>query len=213
MNFLEEQNLADEIYILLGGTILDLEITKNDIKSLVKVSLRKIAPYINSTAFVKVQAAPIVRLDDDVVSVVRVFESPDYSTGADIDETKLRVIDSKDMTSYIVESARRSEIDRIVNRSFKVIGRDLYLDKFYGAVTLEVIKRPKLSELDEFSKSWVFDYTLALSKEAIGRIRSKYKANTPIELDTSLLSEGLAEKERLESILKDDGHGFFMVLK
>ena len=61
-----------------------------------------------------------------------------------------------------------------------------------------------------FAHPWIFNYSLALAKIILGRIRTKFSnfqsiGNTGISLDGSdLLNEGLNEKEKLEEILKNE---------
>lgn len=64
-------------------------------------------------------------------------------------------------------------------------------------------------DLNQTAKIWVRKYLTALSKEALGRARGKFKGKLPIpeaegEMDyDSLLSEGKDEKDKLETELKD----------
>jgi hypothetical protein len=64
-------------------------------------------------------------------------------------------------------------------------------------------------ELNSPSKIWVRKYLTALSKEALGRSRGKFRGKIPIpdaegEMDyESLLAEGKEEKERLDAELKE----------
>ena len=59
-----------------------------------------------------------------------------------------------------------------------------------------------------YVSDWIFDYALAECKIILGRIRSKFAGfgsigNVGIDLDgDALLSEGAAEKERLEETLR-----------
>ena len=69
--------------------------------------------------------------------------------------------------------------------------------------------------VDERAKTWIFDYSVALCKESLGRIRSKYKStSTPLELDgETLVQEAQQEKERLHQELSELGYGEFRVLR
>lgn len=70
----------------------------------------------------------------------------------------------------------------------------------------------KIDELPGVDQGWVAEYTLALAKEALGRIRGKFQGvpgnDLPVETDwAELLSEGLEAQERLLEGLKEKGKG------
>jgi hypothetical protein len=73
--------------------------------------------------------------------------------------------------------------------------------RFYGVISCYV-ERPIRDILKEL---WVYQYSLALTKIAVANIRGKYGA---VQLfgggslnSTDLMTQGLAEKEKLENIL------------
>ncbi len=72
--------------------------------------------------------------------------------------------------------------------------------KFYGVVSCYLEKPIR----DLIKEPWVYQYALALTKISIGRVRGKF-GNAQLfggtSLDTSLLQEGLQEKEKLETML------------
>ena len=60
-------------------------------------------------------------------------------------------------------------------------------------------------------EQWIYQYALALCKITLGRIRGKYGGAALFgggQLDTSVLQEGLAEKERLEELMLNGSPGF-----
>ena len=75
-------------------------------------------------------------------------------------------------------------------------------------------------EATDTDSDWIFDYALAECKILLGNIRSKFAnfnsiGNIGIGLDgDSLLSQGQAEKERLEETLRleegHEGYGIFL---
>ena len=72
--------------------------------------------------------------------------------------------------------------------------------RFYGVVSCYV-ERPIRDVIKEL---WVYQYSLALSKIIIGRIRGKYSGTTLFgggTLDISMYQEGMTEKENLENQL------------
>ena len=69
--------------------------------------------------------------------------------------------------------------------------------RFYGVVTC-YLEKPVIDTLKE---QWVYQYALALTKIAIGRVRGKYTGTSLMgggSLNTDLLQEGLNEKASLE---------------
>ena len=85
------------------------------------------------------------------------------------------------------------------------MGNTLFLDNYYSYITLEWIpKSIKFEEVEEYEWiEWISNYATALTKEAIGRVRSKYKVEgSPFELDgEALLDEAKDEKASLSEYL------------
>lgn len=81
-------------------------------------------------------------------------------------------------------------------------------DRFYGVINCYV-ERPIR---DIIKEPWVYQYALALSKIAIGNVRGKYTGTTMFgggQINyNDLLSQGLAEKEKLEQKLFESAPGF-----
>ena len=72
--------------------------------------------------------------------------------------------------------------------------------RFYGVISCYV-ERPIRDVIQEL---WVYQYSLALSKIIVGRIRGKYSGTTLFgggTLDISMYQEGMTEKENLENQL------------
>lgn len=67
---------------------------------------------------------------------------------------------------------------------------------------------PIYAQVNSVGRSWIFEYTLAVSKEMLGYVRGKY-SNVPIPGDdvqlnqSDLISSATAEKERLVTKLKE----------
>jgi len=80
--------------------------------------------------------------------------------------------------------------------------------RFYGVIACYV-ERPLR---DIIKEPWVYQYALALSKISIGNVRGKYTGTTMFgggQINyNDLLSQGLAEKEKLEEKLYTSAPGF-----
>ena len=73
-------------------------------------------------------------------------------------------------------------------------------DRFYGIVEC-YLEKPLIDLVKEL---WVYQYSLALTKIGIGRVRSKYTGTNLFgggSLSTDILQEGITEKEKLEQQL------------
>lgn len=79
--------------------------------------------------------------------------------------------------------------------------------RFYGVVGCYIERRLK----DIIKEPWVYQYALALSKISIGNVRGKYTGTTMFgggQINyNDLLSQGLAEKEKLEAKLYEGAPG------
>ena len=92
-------------------------------------------------------------------------------------------------------------------RMFPQPGSTVSNIRFYGVLVCYV-ERPIRDILKEL---WVYQYSLALTKMAVANIRGKYGA---VQLfgggslnSTDLLTQGLAEKEKLETALYEGAPG------
>ncbi len=77
----------------------------------------------------------------------------------------------------------------------------------YGIVSCYLEKKIQ----DMIYEPWIYQYTLALCKIVLARIRGKYEGTALFgggSLDTSMLQEGLTEKEKLETRLYEQAPGF-----
>jgi len=96
-------------------------------------------------------------------------------------------------------------------RSYQFDDRTQYLklypqpkrnSRFYGVVECYV-ERPIR---DVIKEQWVYQYSLALTKIVVGRVRSNFGAVTLLgggSLNYDMLQEGMQEKEKLEALLTD----------
>jgi len=79
--------------------------------------------------------------------------------------------------------------------------------RFYGTIACYVERRLK----DLIKEPWVYQYALALSKITIGNVRGKYTGTTMFgggQINyNDLLTQGLAERERLEQKLYEGAPG------
>lgn len=197
---------------MLGGSVLKLEVSDDDISECIDMAYDKVKPYLQDEVFLTKGWASVLDLTEDrVVDVIRVLRA-----SGDISD-----IAGKQFDFEAVKIDRRSIVKNVIGSypiideeiRFKFINNKLYLDAntvTTGLITIEAMVDPDLELLkDEQATQWIYSYALALAKQICGRIRSKFKSgNIPIELDgDSLLSEAQQELERLETELNERQFG------
>lgn len=78
--------------------------------------------------------------------------------------------------------------------------------RYYGVISCYVERPLK----DIIKEQWVYQYSLALSKIVLARVRGKYTGTTLFgggQINANMLEEGLAEKEKLETKLYEGAPG------
>jgi hypothetical protein len=212
-----KSQITSRIKTLLGGEILELEVSDKTIGELIDIAYGVMKPYITDTKFITKPFAQMIDLGEEkVVGVIRVHpaESSIYTQDKMFDFEGIR-LDRRSLKRSILGSY--PIIDNEIN--FNFIDNKLYLeyDKVYtGSVTIEALWSPPLEEVtDARAETWITNYSLALTKQVVGRIRSKYKSpNVPVETDgDTMLSEAQTEIQMLEAELHDRQFGPFMILR
>lgn len=214
---MDKQTVISRIKLLLGGDVLELEVGEKAIDECINIAYSTIKPYITDSILISRPFAQVLDLSEEgIEDVVRVYpaESSIY--------TQDRMFDFEGI------KLDRMSIRRSVLASYPIIDTDLHFkfsdgrlylesDKVYtGTVTIEALYTPPIEKLrDERANTWIQSYTLALAKQIVGRIRSKFKSpNVPVELDgDTLLSEAQTELQMLEAELQDRQFGPFMILR
>lgn len=214
---MDVDELRDDIKLLLGGKVVNIEIDDHDIGQLINMAYRKIKPYISDRKLITVPAARVIDLSQEkVLEVLRVFPANQiYADGNEImfDFQAYRV-DNGNVKEAIVGSYGTQDM----SIRFQFEDGKLYLSpgSVINSVTAECIVDVSVEDLkDERAISWIQDYSMALCKESLGRIRGKFRSsNLPVELDgETLLSEAQSMKDSLESQLLDRDFGPSFVLR
>lgn len=129
-----------------------------------------------------------------------------------------RVRNYANMEDRLTMPMRISQIEDYINRSFRFDDRSgkLYIDDYIGDITIEVIKKPMIENLKDINDSnWIYKYALALTKEALGRVRGKFElTGAPYQTDgKEIVQEGKDEIRELEEQLEQRGRGFFYITR
>ena len=204
----------------LGYPSVNLEIDDNVINSFFHLALTKAIDYSNCTKMVAMQAQDVIELKE-ALEVIRVYDSE--SVALEINDTtlfnsfysfKLNSNQNNTIKDISIIKAQNNASQSIFTKGFKFFKDKLYLYNYSGRVTIEYIPKDlEFHELESNLQSWIIKYTKCLCKEALGRIRSKYKSNSgPFEMDgDTLLSEFSEERTQLEDELSTSQNGFFFV--
>ena len=209
-------SLTKYVKTQLGISWVDVEVETKDMNVLIQKALDKIAPYYDGKRYVLGNGKVVDLSLHDPVAITRVFETKssslisleDYAFGGQ--NIILYTADFRDRyVSYTAYKMLYNQYKDLKGADYRYIKPYLYLDGYNQDTLIEMIVRPKvLSDIEDTSMfyTWVQEYVLALVKEMVGRVRSKFSVDgSPYALDgATLLSEASQEKERLESQLLGD---------
>lgn len=215
---------------MLGFPVVEIEISPEDIKSYIDIAFLEVKPNLSTSKYMTLPFSPKVDLSDKgVYSVVSIYRGDTVGVG-DLysDESLLfgNSVVSNGQYSY------RSGVDSIVvNLLQKQINNTMTgtsdIDFIYkkptlfvemsgtpsSTMTLEYI--PDFKSIDDvddpYWENLIYRLSLAYSKIALGRIRSKFKVSSvPYELDgDTLLSEGTQELADIRTKLEDSTDLFY----
>lgn len=213
---LGKNELKDYIIKSLGGSYVDVELTDQDVDVIIDQTLSKIAPYYSGRRYVQASGSVIDLSEHNPIAITDVFECEsaalisveDFVFGGQ--NLVIYSADFRDRyTSYTAYKMLYNQFRDLKGANYRYIKPYLYIDGYNKEVLIEMIVRPtKLTDIETTSQwfSWVKEYALALAKEIVGRVRSKYTVEgSPYALDgQTLLQEAQAEKTKLESVLEGD---------
>ena len=207
--------LKNYIKLMLGDDYVEVELTDATLNVIIKQTLDKIAPFYDGRRYI-LGTGKVVDLTDhasaikEIIKVYNTTNSNIYSLqeyvfgGNGIMIYSSRLMDRLEL--YTCYKMLYNELNYTKDINFKYIKPTLYLDDYSNSVVIEALVRPEdLSDIDPASEyyAWVKDYALALAKEAVGRIRSKFQTDgSPYQLDGErLISEAQSAKAELEGKL------------
>ena len=208
-----KEGVKDYVKAQLGINWVDVEITDEDFDNLITMTLDKLAPYYEGHRFVQASGKVIDLSNHKPLAIEKVYNTKD-SQIASMNEyvfggSGVILFDTSFMqrlVSYQTYKMLWNEIQYQEGMNYKLINNILYLDSYSDSVLIDMLVRPKVvSDVEDNSMycSWVKEYTLALAKELLGRVRGKYNVQgSPYTLDSAqLLAEAQVEKSNLEAQL------------
>ena len=227
----KSDSLFQRILSRLGASTVKVELELSDFMACLDEAVDTYSPYISETETITVVAGVSVDLRKkvsvdlrkkvpDILGVVQVYESPRSSSLEGIEFDPLAVVANRsgkvDLQRYATVGADMSELTYLTRPGYKFDGGILYLDGYYGNVTVEYYRAFSYETTrDEKATSWVNRYTMALCKELVGRKRSKFTPNAlPMEFDgATLIQEADTEKTGLLTEITEQGLGDIIIMR
>lgn len=216
------EKIAQDVKLLLGGSVLSMELTDEELTRLVHLAFSFIAPYLGNTKQITKAMAPCIDLKSEgVTEVLRIWrgDSMMVRNGQELlfDFQKFRRVRGiGELTERQI--VQRYAIDDIFI-PFTFEGGKLYISEGVasGNITIECVTDVSIEDMEANGKPylWVFRMAHVLAKEAIGRIRGKFTSQSlPVALDGNvLLQEVQSEKAGLLAELKEQNWGPVFVLR
>ena len=207
--------LKNYVKSMLGDDYVEVELTDETLNIIIKQALDKIAPFYDGRRYI-LGEGKVVDLSDHASAIkeilhvyntknANIYSLQEYVFGGNgIMIYSSRLMDRLQL--YNCYKMLSNELNYTKDVNFRYMKPNLYLDDYERSVVIEALVRPEdLTDIDPSSEyyAWVKDYTLALAKETIGRVRSKFQVDgSPYQLDGErLLSEAQSMKTELENKL------------
>ena len=220
------QAYIDEIKLELTGGVLDLEIDDLALSRIVNSAMRELQRYICSTKLITVPFEKCISLKDlDINAVARVYRASALESSGnnstDPVEVGLWQLTSNAgnmynyndyMLNYLTYSTlqqTRNTLSTDLAWYYEDSEKRLYINTALGSmekVTIEYV--PRYNSVEEITSDFWIDVLMrlskALSKVAVGRIRSKFtQSNALWTLDgATMLQEGQNELSELRTYLQ-----------
>ena len=224
----------DEIKIQLTGGVLDLELTDQTLNKVINSAFREVQRYINTTKLMTIPYARCIDLKDSCVSAVTavyrtegylanngavnpLLSDPMYMTQWQILSGNGTLYNLQDwvynFASWNTMLQLRNTMSTDMNFIYDKNTEKLYINvasDFPNLITIEYVPRYKNVQ-DVTSDYWIdiiMRLSVALSKIALGRIRSKFtQSNALWTLDgPTLLQEGNEELKELRETLRTNSN-------
>ncbi len=224
-----EDSIIESVKAEMGYPVVDIYVTDDQIKLLIRKSMRKCAVKSVPKKMVNkmISGGKIDVSDLDIETVSHIYESVDEGSlgGGDVFEdymvhARSGLAQSGSGSGFynaLAHIGKISELKKLMHYDYQYDKDEklIYVDNYRGKVTVEyVMGNPSIADLSKEWLTWVEGYTTALVKIAEGRIRSKYRVSgAPFEISgDDLISEGQSEKSELEQKM-DMAMGYYNVIR
>ena len=209
---LTNEVISKYITTMLGGSAVKVELDKEDLEVVIDQAMDKMRAYYYGIRYIQVKGiGPIDLSSHNIIDIVQLYETG--SQGITQLQSQMFLnpgvfvfnSDYKDnYIAYLTYAKLASMYQSTNNMTWKYdsVRGICLLSKNAECVLKCRVKVMSLSDIEEDSRwySWVKEYSLALSKQLVGRKRSKYTlSNAQYQLDgNQLIAEGMQEQARLE---------------
>lgn len=225
-----EDEIIETVKAEMGYPVVDIYVTDDQIRLLIKKSLRKSAVKSVPKKMVNkmITGGKIDVSDLNIETVSHIYEGVDEGSLGVGDVFQDYMVHARSglaqtggsghgFYNALAHIGNISELKKLMHYDYYYDKEEkvIYVDNYRGRVTIEyVIGDPTIADLSKEWLTWVEGYTTALVKIAEGRIRSKYRVNgSPFEISgDDLISEGQQEKSELEQKM-DMAMGYYNVIR
>lgn len=221
----------DEIKTKLGGGVISLELTDEEITKLINAALRECQRYIDTTKLITIPYSRCIDLTEyKVSSVSRVFRTTGY-TSPDTNSSMSTTTDPMYISMWqtiaggnnIYDTSNwaynygswntmiqtRNTLSTDLQFRFDKHTNFLYINTLDNPEKITVEYIPVYQDVSEIKSDYwidmIINLSIALAKVTIGRIRTKFtQSNAQWTVDTGILEEGQTELTDLRDRLKKE---------
>lgn len=215
------EQYVNDILFQLGYPIVGIEI-KDYLPKIVDMAFREIQHYISDTKTETITYSEKMHLDPKkypIDSIVYVMRAQSQMTTADLQDimylmTQSSSLQTSTLTNYsvaLLTQQCKNTIATDLDFHWDKENRDLYVYANYPKpIRITIVYIPEYRVIEDikepFWENLLKRLALALSKQMLGRIRSKYKSNSATyELDgDTLLSEAQSELVEIRQFLDEN---------
>lgn len=221
----------DDIKVSLGYPVVDLELEDSVIGKLVDKAFREVSRYITETRFVTIpySTTAIDVTKYKINSVVQIFRSVNPSGHNNVTDvyslTAMNTSTSPSANPLLSDYIYRTQMNQLkstittdLDFTFDKEDQKLYINTYFPRpqkVTLAYIPEFKdVSEVrEQYWVNFILRLSLALTKETLGRVRSKYELSSSLyKLDgNQLVAEGIAERDAIRQELNENSDIVFPI--
>lgn len=221
----------EDIKISLGHPVVDIELEDNVIGKLVDKAFKEVSRYITETRFVTIpySTSGIDVSEYKINSIVQIFRSENPSGVNNLADVyslaAMNVSGSPSSNPLLSDYIYRTQMNQVkstittdLDFTFDKEDQKLYINTYYprpSKVTLAYIPEFKdVSEIrEQYWVNFILRLALALTKEVLGRVRSKYELSSSLyKLDgNQLVAEGIAERDAIRQELNENSDIVFPI--
>ena len=219
MNIVTRDDYIEYITKIMGGSILNIEL-EMDIGFFVDCAFREIKNYITDVRTMTVPFANIIDLTDkkvaNVIYLMRGHNTSGPGGFQDImyiysRQSALSTYTLTDYARYLLAQQNKSALATDLDFHFDKVNEKLYVYAQQALpTTVTLVYTPDYISVDDITEPFWQDFirrlALALTKEAIGRVRSKYDlSSSTYKLDGDrLLQEAQQEQQEIRNYLQQN---------